>query len=158
GNHSQRPCRWSRRSRLPVWHGGCDTISSVQAVGIPGRLPSLERRTTMLHRFAAFVLLPATLFLVAPGLAHAQRMPVPGSGWPPATSNGITGPYVNLESGGPCWVYRMGGTFLFVDEDAQRVPFAYAGPTQLRSVNWGGLRVPNIAVTVGQRADGRIVL
>jgi hypothetical protein len=112
----------------------------------------------MLRYFAALVL-PAVLFLGAPASAHAQQaVMVPGPGGSPSRSNGLNGPYVNLETGGFCYVYPLGRGFLFVDDAAQRVPFAYAGAGRLRSVSVTGAPVPDITVTVSRETGGRIVL
>jgi len=109
-------------------------------------------------RYVTLVLLPTLTFLLAPVLVEAQERPIPGAGGRPSITNGLSGIYVNQETGGFCSVYRMGRDYLFVDESAQRVPFAYSGNGQLRSFSMNGIQAPDISVTVTRDARGRIVL
>src|ERR1700730_15769474 len=103
----------------------------------------------MLRHLTA-LLLPAVLLAgLAPTPAHGQ-WPVPGAGGPPSLGGGLTGTYVNEDTGGTCHVYQMGRGYLFVDDAAQRVPFVAVGGDRLRSVSSPGRPVPDIIVTEGR--------
>jgi hypothetical protein len=105
-----------------------------------------------------FAIVLGALLLGPPALATAQY-PVPLPGNPRARAgSGLSGRYLNPESGGFCYIYRTGRGFLFVDEAVQRVLFVYNGPGRLRSVPMNGMNVPEIHVQVGHNTDGRLVL
>ena len=96
------------------------------------------------------------LIVLSPAVGQWQQ-PIPGAGRAPAGWEGLQGTYINQDTGGFCYIYRLpGGGFLFVDDAAQRVNFVVTGRGQLQSVqSRDGMR---IAVNVGRDELGRIVL
>jgi hypothetical protein len=112
-----------------------------------------------MFRYISLFLLPAVMLLLSAAPVDAQYgTRVPGAARPPSFAEGITGPYVNNENGGFCYVYRGQNGYLFVDEAAQRVNFLPINNNQLQAVPGWGMRVPDITVTVGRDGVGRIVL
>jgi hypothetical protein len=112
-----------------------------------------------MFRYLGLFLVPAVMFLVSPAPVAAQWGPrIPGAGRSPSMAEGITGPYVNQETGGTCFVYPVAGGYLFVDDAAQRVPFVPIGNGRLESVPTNRMRLPTITVTVGRDGLGRFVL
>jgi len=112
-------------------------------------------------RYASTLFLPAVLLLASETAVQAQlpaTLPQPGRS--PSAKVGLTGTYVNTETGGFCHVYSIDRErgYLFVDDSLQRVRFVPTGPDELSSAMTYGRRVPNISVTTGRNRDGRVVL
>src|SRR5262245_24351155 len=94
------------------------------------------------------LLLAVVLLVGIFATADAYQTPVPTPRETPSQGMGLTGTYINQESGATCYVRPMGRGYLFVDEAVQRVPFVWAG-SQLRSTSG------NITVTVSRDDIGR---